>query len=90
MLVKKVKKLWQGQYVSVRDYEARSALEKGGMCIQHNGETMTISTDGLRTILEHGKKSQTFKSKTGGQDYQLIDITFKADAEKDPDQMSLL
>lgn len=90
MLVKKVKKLWQGQYVSVRDYEARSALAKGGMCIQHGGDTMTISADGLKTILEHGTKSQMFKSKTGGRDYYLIDITFKADADDDPNQMQLI
>jgi hypothetical protein len=90
MLVKKVKKLWQGQYVSVRDYEAQSAVSKGGMVIEHGRDSMTISVDGLKIILEHGKKSQLFKSKTGGKDYYLIDITFKADTENDPDQMQLI
>ena len=29
----KVKKLWQGRYVSVKDYEIKEAISKGGMHI---------------------------------------------------------
>lgn len=79
MRVKKVKKLWQGKYVSVRDYEIESAIKKGGLVIIHSSKKMTIDKDGCEKILKYGVKSQKFKSKTGGKDYHLIDITFAPD-----------
>ena len=35
VMTKMVKKLWQGKYVSVRDYEVKQAIAKGGMRIEH-------------------------------------------------------
>ena len=35
MLTKKVNKLWMGDKVSVRDYEVRKAIQKGGMVRLH-------------------------------------------------------
>jgi len=90
MMKKTVKKLWQGKYVSIRDYEAQKALTQGGMVIMHRGDRMTINTDNLKRIIEHGVKSKVFKSKTGGADYRLIDVTFKKDDNYDADQFDLL
>lgn len=91
MKKKKVTKLWQGLFTSVRDYELVDAIKKGGLQIQHNDKTMTISKKDCENILQnpHTKKSQLIKSKIGGKNYQLIDITFKAD-DIDHRQMSLL
>lgn len=90
MLKKKVKKLWQGKYLSVRDYELKHAIAIGGLIIEHNGKTMTVDKDNCNRIMSHGNKSQKFKSKTGGKDYHLIDITFKADDENATLQGKLL
>lgn len=90
MLTKKVKKLWQGKYLSVRDYELDFAIKQGGLIIEHNNESMTIDLDNCKKIAIHGTKSQKFKSKTGGKDYHLIDITFKADDENAKLQGKLL
>ena len=79
MKKKNVKKLWQGLYVSVRDYELQNAVKVGGMKIEHQGKMMTLSKDNCETILLHGKKSALIKSKIGGRNYHMIDITWKPD-----------
>ena len=81
MKKKKVTKLWQGLFTSVRDYELDDAIKKGGLQIQHNNKTMTISKKDCENILKnpHTKKSKLMKSKVGGRNYHLIDITFKED-----------
>ena len=43
MLVKKVNKLWQGKYTSVRDYEVTNAIKKGGLVILHNEQQMILN-----------------------------------------------
>lgn len=83
---KVVTKLWQGRYVTVRDYEVASAIEQGGMKIIHNDQYMIVSPDELKMLKPSAK---LFKSKTGGRDYRLMDITFKPIA-KDPRQTDLI
>lgn len=84
MLSKKVTKLWKGEYVSVRDYEAKAAIAKGGLRITHNNQVMYLWPDQIKQLKP---SSKVFKSKTGGKDYQLIDIKFVAD---DPRQQKLI
>ena len=81
-----VTKLWQGRFVTVRDYEVAYAIEDGGMEITYKDQSMYVSPDELKML----KPSQKiFKSKTGGKDYRLMDITFKPIA-KDPRQTDLI
>jgi|TARA_Y100000593_G_scaffold89471_1_gene173766 hypothetical protein len=85
MVIKTVKKLWQGKYVSVRDYEVEKAIKKGGMRIQHGKDLMQLDVGELRQLKPTGNPIQ---SKFGGT-YQLVDITFKPLTEH-PDQMRLM
>ena len=48
MVIKMVKKLWQGKYVSVRDYEVAQAIAKGGMRIEHNKQIMQLDVAQLQ------------------------------------------
>ncbi len=73
MKTKKVKKLWKGTLVSVRDYEIKSAIEAGGMRIEFNDEVMELTVDQLKILKPNG---QSHMSKFKGQ-YQLVDITWK-------------
>jgi hypothetical protein len=75
MLTKKVKKLWKGRYVSIRDYDQKKAMTKGGLRLEHNGEVMELPPQELRLYRPKGVIHQ---SKTGGQSYQLIDIEWKS------------
>ena len=72
MLVKKVNKLWQGKYTSVRDYEVTNAIKKGGLVILHNEQQMILNVDELKTLKPSTKN---FQSKFKGS-YKLVDITF--------------
>lgn len=83
MVTKEVKKLWKGQFVSIRTYEADQAIQQGGMKIIHGNESMIVSVEELKILKP---VSQVFKSKTGGQDYQLMDIKFQPN---DSDQIEL-
>ena len=67
----KVSKLWAGRFVSVRDYEVQSAINKGGLRLFHNEQIMELSVDELKALKPKGQHHQ---SKFGGS-YQLIDIT---------------
>ena len=44
MKTKKVSKLWQGRFVSVRDYEVQSAINKGGLRLFHNEQIMEFQS----------------------------------------------
>ena len=68
-----VKKLWQGKYVSVRDYEVKQAIAKGGMRIEHGKDIMQLNVAELQQLKPTGA---TLQSKYGGT-YRLVDITFK-------------
>ena len=56
---KKVNKLWKGIMVSVRDYEVADAIEKGGLRITHNDQTMILTPDELRMLKPSSKKFQS-------------------------------
>jgi hypothetical protein len=70
MKTKKVTKLWQGKFVSVRDYELADAIKKGGLLITHNENQMFLDVDELQKLKPSGKVHQ---SKFKGT-YQLVDI----------------
>ena len=84
MKKKKVTKLWQGKYVSVRDYEVQAAIKKGGLEINHNNKIMQLKPEELQHLQP---SSKVFQSKFKGS-YRLIDILFKPLTE-DPNQRSL-
>ena len=86
MIKKIVTKLWQGKFVSVRDYEVKAAIKSGGMEITYQDEKMYLSPQVLQALQPTGKK---MKSKIGGKDYYLMDILFKPSAE-DPRQFKLI
>tara|TARA_B100000242_G_scaffold287896_1_gene255403 strand:- start:622 stop:885 length:264 start_codon:yes stop_codon:yes gene_type:complete len=81
MLNKKVKKLWLGKFVSIRDYELKNAIRRGGLMISHGKDKMFLDVEKLSTLKPSGMPLQ---SKFGGT-YQLVDITFKPLTE-DPNQ----
>ena len=85
MKKKKVTKLWQGKFVSVRDYEVKAAIKKGGLEIVHNGQFMQLKQDEL---LHLQPSSKVFQSRFKGS-YRLIDILFKPLTE-DPNQGKLI
>ena len=85
MKTKPVLKLWQGKYVSVRDYEIRSAIRQGGLRIIHNKEVMELKPEELQHLKPNNKPIQSqFKGS-----YHLIDITWKPLTE-DPRQRKML
>lgn len=78
MLKKTVRKLWQGRFVSVRDYDIDEGISKGGMVITFEGRQMVLSRDDLKKILSTLPfTNPPIKSKTGGRNYRLVDITWK-------------
>ena len=80
----KVKKLWQGKYVSVKDYEIEDAIRKGGMHIAFDNKFMSLSVDQLSQLKP---SSQVFQSKFKGS-YRLVDIPWEP-VTQDPRQGSL-
>lgn len=84
MLTKKVTKLWKGEYLSIRSYEVQPAIKAGGLRLIYGDKTMFLSPTDLQVLKP---SSKIFKSKTGGKDYQLIDIKF---APNDPRQQLLI
>ena len=78
MKTKKVTKLWRGKFVSVRDYELREAIKKGGLLITHNENQMFLDVDELQKLKPTGKVHQ---SKFKGT-YQLVDILWNANQDK--------
>tara|TARA_R100000781_G_C4036290_1_gene112376 strand:- start:87 stop:344 length:258 start_codon:yes stop_codon:yes gene_type:complete len=77
MFEKKVTKLWQGKYTSIRDYDIKRAVKKGGLIIIHNNQQMILNINELKDLKPNPK---IFQSKYKGS-YQLIDITFKPNNE---------
>jgi hypothetical protein len=74
MIKKAVKKLWKGEYVSVRDYEVLDAINRGGMCIIHNGDIMKLTPDQLKDL---EPQENVFKSQFNSGTYRLVDIFWK-------------
>ena len=74
---KKVTKLWQGKYTSVRDYEIDKAIRKGGLVIYYKDKHMNISVDELKRLKPTGKLIQSnYKGS-----YRLVDVLFKPETE---------
>lgn len=84
MKKKKVTKLWQGKFVSVRDYEVQAAIKKGGLEITHNNKIMQLKPEELQHLQP---SSKVFQSKFKGS-YRLIDILFEP-LNENPNQGSL-
>ena len=78
MKKKKVDKLWQGRFVSIRDYELADAIKKGGLLITHNENQMFLDVDELKKLKPTGKVHQ---SKFKGA-YQLVDIVWQNNQDK--------
>jgi hypothetical protein len=68
-----VTKLWQGKYVSIRDYERDKAIKMGGIIITHNNEKMQLNVEELKELKP---SSSVVQSKYKGT-YKLINIPFK-------------
>lgn len=85
MKTKQVKKLWKGQFVSIRDYEIKAAIQKGGLRLFHNDQIMELSVEDLKVLKPTGQNHQ---SKFGGV-YQLVDVTWKP-LVHDPRQETLI
>lgn len=89
MLEKVVTKLWQGRFVSVRDYEVDKAIAKNGMIIHYGDSTMVLSRSDLKDIQDNLPfNNPPIKSKTGGKNYRLVDIRWKPKA-KDKNQKEM-
>jgi len=77
MLVKVVKKLWQGKYASIRDYEQKAAIKEGGIEIKFNNKTVILNADQLKL---YKPQDRVFESKFG-KPYKLVDIPFEVNHE---------
>ena len=84
MITKTVTKLWQGKFVSIRDYELKAAQDGGGMIIKYGSQFMHFTPEQLQAIKPKGKFLQ---SKFSGKS-QLADITWEP-ATHDPRQRTL-
>ena len=74
MVSVKVKKLWMGHLVSVRDYIVNKAIKEGGLEIEHDGKKMFLSVEELKNVNSQTKKlNSKFKKGT----YNLVDYRWK-------------
>jgi hypothetical protein len=74
MITKTVKKLWQGKYASVRDYEVAACLKSDSdMEIKYKDKSVVIPLDRLKL---YKPNDRIFESKFG-KPYKLIDIPFE-------------
>ena len=74
MITKTVKKLWQGKYASVRDYEVAACIKSdSNMEIKYKDKSVVIPLERLKL---YKPNDRIFESKFG-KPYKLIDIPFK-------------
>lgn len=74
MITKTVKKLWQGKYASVRDYEVDACIKSDSdMEIKYKDKSVIIPIGRLKY---YKPNSKVFESKFG-KPYRLIDIPFE-------------
>jgi len=74
MITKTVKKLWQGKYASVRDYEVAACLKSNSdMEIKYKDKSVVIPLNRLKL---YKPNDRIFESKFG-KPYKLIDIPFE-------------
>ena len=87
MVTRKVKKLWQGKYVSVRDTDLHKAVEKGGLKIVHDGDSMVFTPEDCLVVLRNNTKkgSKVYQSKFKGS-YSLVDLLWKPIAHDERQQ----
>ena len=72
MLRVNVKKLWQGRFASIRDYQLTEAKKKGGIIITFENDFMTLRTHELEGLQPRGQFVGHY-----GKKYQLVDIAWK-------------
>lgn len=82
---KNVTKLWQGKYLSIRDYELQEAIRKGGLRLTYGDKTMELKPEELKNLKPN---ANVIQSQYKGS-YRLVDIIFKPLTE-DPRQKKLL
>lgn len=74
MITKTVKKLWQGKYASVRDYEVAACIKSdSNMEIKYKNKSIVVPLDRLKL---YKPNNRIFESKFG-KPYKLIDIPFE-------------
>jgi hypothetical protein len=74
MITKTVKKLWQGKYASVRDYEVAACIKSdSNMEIKYKDKSVVIPLERLKL---YKPNDRIFESKFG-KPYKLIDIPFE-------------
>lgn len=79
MITKVVKKLWQGKYASVRDYEVAACIKSDSdMQIKYKNKSVVVPIGRLKL---YKPNSKVFESKFG-KPYQLIDIPFEDDVDE--------
>ena len=70
----KVKKLWMGHLVSIRDYSVNKGIEEGGLTVEHDNKTMFLSADELKKGLEERQQTRNLSSKFKKSTYSLVDF----------------
>ena len=74
MKEKKVTKLWQGKFVSLRDNWIKAGIREGGLKIFYLEKSMHLNVNQLESVLL-SKPSQTISSQYKGK-YLLYDVEF--------------
>ena len=70
----RVKKLWQGKFVSLRDNWIKAGIRSGGLNIYYLEKSMHLNVNQLESVLL-SKPSQTISSQYKGK-YLLYDVEF--------------
>ena len=70
----RVKKLWQGKFVSLRDNWIKAGIRSGGLNIYYLEKSMYLNINQLESVLL-SKPSQTISSKYKGKSL-LYDVEF--------------
>ena len=77
----KVKKLWMGHLVSIRDYSVNKGIEEVGLTVEHDNKTMFLSVEELKKGLEERQQTRDLNSKFKKSTYNLIDFRWNPSDE---------
>ena len=77
----KVKKLWMGHLVSIRDYQVHTAIKEGGITVEHDNKKMFLSVEELKKGLEERQQTRNLNSKFKKSTYNLIDFRWNPSDE---------
>ncbi len=77
----KVKKLWMGHLVSIRDYSVNTGIKEGGLTVEHDNKTMFLSVEELKKGLEERQLTKNLNSKFKNKTYNLIDFRWNPSDE---------